>query len=110
MAHPYDAIRDKNVREAVDAMSRFVNGNYSSFDKFCEVMSRDHRTLQASFTKLCIMWLEHNASLPDTRFDDRNKAVKEFAVKLKELFTAHAEGRQDQWSWTGELSAHIPMI
>lgn len=45
--------------------------------EFVEEMSRQHRTLQQSFTRLVVAWLEHLGKLPEGRFDLRNQASVE---------------------------------
>lgn len=50
-------------------------------DQFLQDMQREHRTLQQSFTKLCMMWLEICAG--DTyRHDLRNEASHEVSKEL----------------------------
>ncbi len=53
------------------------------YDGFCEAMSREHRTLQQSFTRLCIHWLCTCAS-DDYKYDGRNEASHEVAKALIE--------------------------
>lgn len=43
------------------------------YKQFCEAMSREHRTLQQSFTRLCFEWILH-CSKDEYRTDDRNAA------------------------------------
>lgn len=49
--------------------------NYGTMEtnKFLQDMQREHRTLQQSFTKLCLLWLEQCAS-GEYRHDLRNEA------------------------------------
>lgn len=71
----------KTAEEAVLAMSDFVN-NFGVDEKaFIEKMSYEHRTLQQSFTKLCLKWLEFVAS-DEYRFDGRNEASHKVAKDL----------------------------
>lgn len=44
------------------------------YEKFCVAMSREHRTLQQSFTRMCFEWIKHCAS-EDYPFDERNCAT-----------------------------------
>jgi len=50
-----------------------------------DTASVQHRTLQQSFTKLCIEWLEYCAS-PEYKFDQRNEASHEVAKQMIEGF------------------------
>lgn len=78
---------------AVSTMSDFVNNFNSDHKEFCELMSRDHRTLQQSFTRLCLEWLEHVAS-DNYSTDLRNESshtvardmIKLYQEKQKEIF------------------------
>lgn len=47
-------------------------------------MSRMHRTHQQNFTRLCVAWLNHLASLQEGQFDMRN----EDSVRLAKKFAA----------------------
>ena len=48
---------------------------------FVERMSREHRTLQQTFTRLCIKWLQHLSQTE--HYDLRNEASVEFAKSIK---------------------------
>lgn len=48
---------------------------------FCEGMAHEHRTLQQCFTRLVVAWLVY-ASDPEYRYDLRNEATHNLAVKL----------------------------
>ncbi len=65
-------------------MSRLLN-TYGSQERkvFLEEMSRDHRSLQQSFTRLCVDWLQKLAATES--FDLRNQASVELAKELKPL-------------------------
>ena len=61
-------------------MEKFVSlvtdqvNTFSKIDsEFCKVMSREHRTLQQSFTRLCLQWIEYVGS-NDYKCDSRNQA------------------------------------
>ena len=40
---------------------------------FCAEMTKDHRTIQQNFTRLCIEWIKTCAS-EDYAYDERNRA------------------------------------
>jgi hypothetical protein len=48
----------KNTKELVQEFSDYVNTFGDKSQEFCQAMSVEHRTLQQSFTKLCLKWLE----------------------------------------------------
>jgi len=63
---------EEHAVEVAKLISSFVN-NFGCDEKtFVSTMLREHRTLQQSFTRLCVMWLEELAKSPD--FDLRNEA------------------------------------
>jgi predicted metal-dependent hydrolase len=47
-------------------------------------MAHDHRTLQQTFTMLCLAWLRHLASLTDRDYDLRNEASVLLAKEIVE--------------------------
>ena len=64
-------------KELAQNISRFVNTfARDKNDEFIEQMAVEHRTLQQAFTRLCLQWVEHMASLPDNRIDLRNEASR----------------------------------
>jgi len=72
-------------KEAVDAavsISRFVNRMGFDADMFIRSMSREHRTLQQSFTRICLAWLWHLSQLEDGYYDLRNEASVKTAKEL----------------------------
>jgi len=78
-------VEDKReVREAVQSVSHIVNayGN-EEVDFFVKQMSRQHRTLQQAFTRICQAWFLHLASLEESHYDLRNEASVELAKKIK---------------------------
>jgi hypothetical protein len=67
-------------------MSDFVN-NFGVDEKtFCETMAKDHRTLQQSFTRLCVKWFETLAKQQyfDARNEDSVMLAREFTEKCKD--------------------------
>jgi hypothetical protein len=59
-------------KEQAQVVSDMVNNFSFDYKGFCEAMTCEHRTLQQSFTRLCIEWLQTCAS-DEYRFDDRNE-------------------------------------
>ena len=74
--------QDEQAKEAAQMMSRFVNRSGDA-QAFIDVMSRDHRTLQQGFTRLCKEWLEHLGTVE--HFDMRNEASVALGKAFVEL-------------------------
>lgn len=56
-------------------MSSYVNSfNDARTREFVDEMSREHRTLQQNFTRLCAAWLHHLGQDVHNLYDDRNEA------------------------------------
>ena len=73
--------KDTNQEIAMNIMTE-VN-HFCDTEKVAEYMTREHRTLQQTFTKLCVDWLK---SLSEVEYyDDRNRASVEFAKSLMSL-------------------------
>ena len=74
--------RDK---DAVKAMSNYLNSFSVNYDEFAKQMSYEHRTLQQNFTRLCIAWLKQ---LSETEYYDlRNEASVKFAKRIQDKLT-----------------------
>jgi len=58
--------------------TRAVNSYSFNYKEFCKAMALEHKTLQQSFTRLCLAWIRHCAELEDWQIDGRN----EFSVKV----------------------------
>jgi len=87
----------KQTKELVKEVSDYVNTFNNKGQEFCEAMSCEHRTLQQSFTKLCLQWLEHCAS-NEYRFDGRNEQSHQIAKELLAGF----KDKQIRDGFTGE--------
>lgn len=70
-------------KENVQKVSSMLNSFSFNTKEFCELMCREHRTLQQSFTRLCIEWLCTCAS-DEYRYDGRNEASHIVAKALIE--------------------------
>ena len=75
----------EDIKNLVNDITNFVNSYTVDENQFIAQMSTEHRTLQQSFTRLVLKWLEFCASI-DYRYDDRNKATHDTAKKLLEAF------------------------
>ena len=76
---------ENTTQELLDLMSAFINSFTPEYKEFIEGMNREHRTLQQSFTKLCLMWIENCAS-EDYRFDLRNQDSHTISETILETF------------------------
>lgn len=96
----------EDIKELVSRITDFVNSYSADRKQFINQMSTEHRTLQQSFTRLVLEWLEFVAS-DDYRYDDRNKASHEIALKVIKAF------RYVQVNTNGSLmlpSSFLPII
>ena len=78
-------IEDKEeIKKAVQLVSHIVNayGN-EEVEFYVKEMSREHRTLQQAFTRICQAWFLHLAGLDESHYDLRNEASVELARKIK---------------------------
>lgn len=73
-----DTKNKEDARKVAEMLNSFFTFDYEGF---CKAMSNEHRTLQQSFTRLCIHWLCTCAS-DDYRYDGRNEASHEVAKAL----------------------------
>jgi hypothetical protein len=80
-------INTSNVDDMVPAITDLVNNFGFDSEKFNKMMSNEHRTLQQSFTRLCLKWLEH-VSNEEYRTDLRNESSKEISKEIVESFKA----------------------
>jgi hypothetical protein len=78
----------------VNEITNFVNTFSLKSDEFTAEMSREHRTLQQSFTRLCLAWIEHCAS-DDYRYDLRNEDSHTICKTLVESFRKAMSCRLD---------------
>ena len=76
----------KSAKEMAKEMTDFVNTFSSDPRKeFIQAMSCEHRTLQQSFTRLCLEWIEHCASA-DYRTDGRNESTHQVCKAMVQSF------------------------
>jgi hypothetical protein len=93
----------KTPKEMSSEMTDFLNTFSNEPRKeFVQSMANEHRTLQQSFTRLCLEWIEHCAS-SDYRTDGRNESSHHIC---KAMIQAYKE-KQDNLS---SLSDYLPYI
>lgn len=77
------------AKELTNQITEFVNTfSTSESNEFIDEMNCEHRTLQQSFTRLCLKWLENCAS-ENYKHDDRNQASYEISGELLYPFRSH---------------------
>lgn len=69
--------RDLEGYTAATKVADYVNGHEPRY--FVAGMARQHRTLQATFTRMVVGWIEHLAALPEGCYDGRNHGAVVFA-------------------------------
>jgi hypothetical protein len=93
----------KSAKEMAGEMTDFVNTFSNEPTKeFVQAMANEHRTLQQSFTRLCLEWIEHCAS-QDYRTDGRNESSH---ATCKAIVEAYKEKQNNLLP----LSAYLPFI
>lgn len=70
-----------DAKELTNIITNHLNTFGDKSEEFNQAMSREHRTLQQNFTRLCLKWLEHVAS-DEYLTDGRNEQSKDIAQKL----------------------------
>ena len=73
------------TKELVNEITDYLNSYSSKTKEFNSQMSVEHRTLQQSFTRLCLGWIEFVAS-DEYRTDPRNQDSKAVCMKLMQCF------------------------
>jgi hypothetical protein len=93
----------KTGKEMASEMTDFVN-TFSSDSKkeFVQAMANEHRTLQQSFTRLCLEWIEHCAS-QEYRTDGRNESSHTTCKIMVEAY-------KEKQNTLLPLSAFLPFI
>ena len=80
----YQRERRQQTIKLVDDLTNFVNTMSMDQTDFNRYMASQHRTLQQSFTRLCLGWLAHVAK-DEYRTDDRNEDSKKTAQMISKL-------------------------
>ena len=83
-------MKEEDAFKLAEQITNYVNtwDHSGVAELFNKAMSREHPTLQQSFTRLCLAWLEFVAS-PDYHTDARNEDSKTVATDLMELFQTY---------------------
>lgn len=94
--------KTNQAKEVVTAVTDYLNSYFNKDETFVEQMNKEHRTLQQSFTRLCLCWLENCAS-ESYNFDKRNEASHELSKELIENFLTKRETMSNP-------SQYLPLI
>lgn len=81
---PWELDPNNKAVQITKEISSFVNTMSLDQSMFNKAMSMEHRTLQQSFTRLCLNWLAHVAK-PEYRTDPRNEDSKRVAQLISTL-------------------------
>lgn len=76
-------LNKEKTEKQVNQVSEMLNSFTFDYEGFCKQMCREHRTLQQSFTRLCLQWLITCAS-DDYQYDGRNEESHLIAKALIE--------------------------
>jgi len=76
-----DSMEAKMAKNVANGLNCF---GFSTKD-FCEAMSMEHRTLQQSFTSLCLAWIKTCAEFDDWMIDGRNELSVEICKELNKV-------------------------
>jgi len=74
-----------DVNKLVEEITNYVNTFSLKPEEFTDSMSRQHRTLQQSFTRLCLKWIEYCGS-EEYRYDPRNEGSHDICKQMVEAF------------------------
>ena len=88
----------QTAKETVINVTDYLNSFSSKEKEFILEMNREHRTLQQSFTKLCLAWLENCAS-EDYHFDGRNEQSHGIAKDVMTGFKQVKETNSKPSEW-----------
>lgn len=92
-------------KDKANQMADMLNVMTFNDKEFCKEMTNQHRTLQQSFTRLCLEWLKTCAS-EDYRHDGRNETSHWIAKELKDAY----DNNHTQTSVEFFNDIYLPMI
>ena len=82
-------MNEMECQEQAKMVSDMLNDYGFSCKGFCKYMSYRHRTLQQSFTRLCVSWLQFCGS-DEYHYDGRNEQShiigKQFNEKMEDVY------------------------
>jgi len=91
-----DELKNKGQKAANDVSDIVNYSGGAGINAFLETMSREHRTLQQSFTRMCLQWLEQVAERKGPQFiDPRNESSQKIAEKMMDEFAKRIAAEQN---------------
>ena len=96
----YEEVQRAEAKQVVRVVSDYVNNYGHSKEQFAQAMAEEHRTLQQSFTGVCLAWLKLLASRREHEYDPRNEASVKLARAIDQRMR---EEYGDGWD-------HLPLI
>ena len=101
-------LKDRSEKIVAD-LAKLVNSMSFKPDYFIDAMSKEHRTLQQSFTRLCLKWIEYVAS-DEYRTDGRNEASHEICAQLLKGFNLAGIRKDGTSDFNYKPSGYLPLI
>lgn len=91
-------MQNEKIQTAVDALQDMMNAFTLDQNEFNGAASHMHRTLQNSFTKLCLGWIEYTAS-DNYKYDLRNESGHQICSEILQAFreVQRNKGYTDGW-------------
>ena len=77
------------IEAAAQVMSNFINNLSPEYAEFCQIMAKDHPTLQQSFTRLCLEWIKTMADKDQRFIDPRNEESHKVCNKIKTALSSY---------------------
>ena len=87
----YERQQKEQAKEQASLVSDMANNMSFNEKAFAKAMTREHRTLQQSFTRVCIAWLKECGS-EEYRFDLRNKGSNDIGKAITEFLKTYQGG------------------
>jgi hypothetical protein len=82
-------IMENKYNETVKNLSSALNSFSFNTKEFCMCMTREHKTLQQSFMRLCLAWIE-TCSSEAYDYDGRNEQSHKLAKAIRILLDGHS--------------------
>ena len=84
-----EELKEKGIKlsnQISDLVNYGGDGKKVFIEEMIKGMGNDHRTLQQSFTRMCLEWLERTSQLEGNQIDPRNQASQQTAERLMKGF------------------------
>jgi len=90
--------KGKNTARGISDIVNYSSGTgiEGFFEEVNNEMSKDHRTLQQSYTRMCLQWLEQVAERKGPQFTDaRNESSQKISEQLMDGFVKTIANQQN---------------